>query len=154
MEERFETFTVLIGQISRSIYKLKTMEMAGYDLRSSHVSCLYYLYKMKSLTAKELCDICAEDKANISRAVKYLEENGYLRCESKRVKRYQSPLILTEKGEEIGERIAFKIDRILSRAGDGVSEEDRRIMYRSLAVIRENLSKLCETYEEDGDMKS
>lgn len=154
MEERFETFTVLIGQISRSIYKLKTMEMAGYDLRSSHVSCLYYLYKMKSLTAKELCDICAEDKANISRAVKYLEENGYLRCESKRVKRYQSPLILTEKGEEIGERIAFRIDRILSCAGDGVSEEDRRIMYRSLAVIRENLSKLCETYEEDGDMKS
>lgn len=154
MEERFETFTVLIGQISRSIYKLKTMEMAGYDLRSSHVSCLYYLYKMKSLTAKELCDICAEDKANISRAVKYLEENGYLRCESKRVKRYQSPLILTEKGEEIGKRIAFRIDRILSRAGDGVSEEDRRIMYRSLAVIRENLSKLCETYEEDGDMKS
>ena len=154
MEERFETFTVLIGQISRNIYKLKTMEMAGYDLRSSHVSCLYYLYKMKSLTAKELCDICAEDKANISRAVKYLEENGYLRCESKRVKRYQSPLILTEKGEEIGERLAFRIDRILSRAGDGVSEEDRRIMYRSLAVIRENLSKLCETYEEDGDMKS
>ena len=154
MEERFETFTVLIGQISRSIYKLKTMEMAGYDLRSSHVSCLYYLYKMKSLTAKELCDICAEDKANISRAVKYLEENGYLRCESKRVKRYQSPLILTEKGEEIGKRIAFRIDRILSRACDGVSEEDRRIMYRSLAVIRENLSKLCETYEEDGDMKS
>jgi DNA-binding MarR family transcriptional regulator len=151
MEERFETFTVLIGQISRSIYKLKTMEMAGYDLRSSHVSCLYYLYKMKSLTAKELCDICAEDKANISRAVKYLEDNGYLRCESKRVKRYQSPLILTEKGEEIGERIAFRIDRILSRAGDGVSEEDRRIMYRSLAVIRENLSKLCETYEEDGE---
>ena len=154
MEERFETFTVLIGQISRSIYKLKTMEMAGYDLRSSHVSCLYYLYKMKSLTAKELCDICAEDKANISRAVKYLEENGYLRCESKRVKRYQSPLILTEKGEEIGKRIAFRIDRILSRAGDGVSEEDRRIMYRSLAVIRDNLSKLGETYEEEGDMKS
>ena len=154
MEERFETFTVLIGQISRSIYKLKTMEMAGYDLRSSHVSCLYYLYKMKSLTATALCDICAADKANISRAVKYLEENGYLRCESKRVKRYQSPLILTEKGEEIGKRIAFRIDRILSRAGDGVSEEDRRIMYRSLAVIRENLSKLCETYEEDGDMKS
>ena len=93
MEERFETFTVLIGQISRSIYKLKTMEMAGYDLRSSHVSCLYYLYKMKSLTAKELCDICAEDKAHISRAGKYLEENGYLRCESTRVKRYQSELL-------------------------------------------------------------
>jgi DNA-binding MarR family transcriptional regulator len=149
MEERFETFTVLINAISRSIHKLKAMEMAEFDLRSSHVSCLYYLYKMKSLTAKELCDICAEDKANISRAVKYLEENGYVRCDAKHAKRYQSPLTLTEKGEEIGERIACKIDRILFCAGDGVSEEDRQIMYRSLAVINENLHRVCQAYEQN-----
>lgn len=149
MEERFETFTVLIGEISRSIHKLKTMEMAEFDLRSSHVSCLYYLYKMKSLTAKELCDICAEDKANISRAVRYLEENGYLQCDSKRVKRYLSPLTLTEKGEEIGARIAHKIDRILCHAGDGVDEKDRQIMYRSLSAICENLRRLCDAYEKD-----
>jgi DNA-binding MarR family transcriptional regulator len=149
MEERFETFTVLINAISRSIHKLKAMEMAEFDLRSSHVSCLYYLYKMKSLTAKELCDICAEDKANISRAVKYLEENVYVRCDAKHAKRYQSPLTLTEKGEEIGERIACKIDRILFCAGDGVSEEDRQIMYRSLAVINENLHRVCQAYEQN-----
>jgi DNA-binding MarR family transcriptional regulator len=149
MEERFETFTVLINAISRSIHKLKAMEVAEFDLRSSHVSCLYYLYKMKSLTAKELCDICAEDKANISRAVKYLEENGYVRCDAKHAKRYQSPLTLTEKGEEIGERIACKIDRILFCAGDGVSEEDRQIMYRSLAVINENLHRVCQAYEQN-----
>jgi DNA-binding MarR family transcriptional regulator len=149
MEERFETFTVLINAISRSIHKLKAMEMAEFDLRSSHVSCLYYLYKMKSLTAKELCDICAEDKANISRAVKYLEENGYVRCDAKHAKRYQSPLTLTEKGEEIGERIACKIDRILFCAGDGISEEDRQIMYRSLAVINENLHRVCQAYEQN-----
>jgi DNA-binding MarR family transcriptional regulator len=104
---------------------------------------------MKSLTAKELCDICAEDKANISRAVKYLEENGYVRCDAKHAKRYQSPLTLTEKGEEIGERIACKIDRILFCAGDGVSEEDRQIMYRSLAVINENLHRVCQAYEQN-----
>jgi DNA-binding MarR family transcriptional regulator len=149
MEERFETFTVLINAISRSIHKLKAMEMAEFDLRTSHVSCLYYLYKMKSLTAKELCDICAEDKANISRAVKYLEENGYVRCDAKHAKRYQSPLTLTEKGEEIGERIACKIDRILFCAGDGISEEDRQIMYRSLAVINENLHRVCQAYEQN-----
>ena len=148
MEERFETFTVLINEISRSIHKLKTMEMAEFDLRSSHVSCVYYLYKMKALTAKELCDICAEDKANISRAVKYLEENGYVRCDAKHTKRYQSPLTLTEKGDEIGERIARKIDCILSHVGDGISEEDRRIMYRSLAAITANLQKISETFEE------
>ena len=41
MEERFETFTVLINRISRNIRKIKNAEMAEYDLRSVHISCLY-----------------------------------------------------------------------------------------------------------------
>ena len=78
MEERFQTFTVLISNINRAIYKIKAEEMSEFDLKSSHVSCLYYLYQKTSLTAKELCDICEEDKANISRSMEYLEKNGYL----------------------------------------------------------------------------
>ena len=144
MEERFETFTVLINGISRSIHKLKTAEMAEFDLKSSHVSCLYYLFKQDSLTAKELCDICAEDKANISRSVKHLEEKGYLVCHSKTVKRYQSPLTLTDKGREVGAYIAEKIDSILAYVSEGINEEHRRIMYESLAKISENLRKICE----------
>ena len=71
MQERFQTFTVLITKLNRCIRKIKTEEMAEFDLKSPHVSCLYYLYKADSLTAKELCDICEEDKANISRSFIY-----------------------------------------------------------------------------------
>ncbi len=147
MEQRFEKFTVLITNISRSIHKLKAEEMAEFELKSSHVSCLYYLYKDAPLTAKELCDLSDEDKANISRAIKYLEERGYLICKSKAQKRYQSPLELTEEGREIGGRLVEKIDSILSLAGEGVSDEDRMIMYRSLEHISSNLQKMCEKYK-------
>lgn len=143
MEERFETFTVLIAGINRAIYKIKAREMAEFDLKSSHVSCLYYLYKAKSLTAKNLCDVCGEDKANISRAVKYLETSGYIECASTAQKRYQSALTLTEKGKEIGEKIAAKVDGVLLRASDGLSEEDRLIMYKSLDLVYKNLQKIC-----------
>ncbi len=146
MEERFQTFTGLITDINRCIHKIKTVEMAEYDLKSSHVSCLYYLYKMVSLTARELCDLCREDKANISRTIKYLESNGYLICSSKNVKRYQSPLRLTALGQEVGERISRKIDHILEQASAGITEEQRAAMYRSLASISGNLQKLCDTY--------
>ena len=44
MQERFETFTVLINRISRDIRRIKNQEMAAYHLRSAHVSCLYYIY--------------------------------------------------------------------------------------------------------------
>ena len=98
MEKRFETFTVLVNRISRNIRKIKNQEMAEYGLRSAHVSCLYYLYTGKGLTATDLCECCEEDKATISRALEFLEEEGYLSCESKTAKRYKSPLSLTERG--------------------------------------------------------
>lgn len=146
MEERFKTFTVLIAGINRCIRRIKTEEMAEFNLKSPHVSCLYYLYKANSLTAKELCDICEEDKANISRSVKYLEENGYITCESKNVKRYQSPLLLTEKGRAIGGLVAEKIDAILENASIGLEESERIILYRSLTLIHDNLQKICSNY--------
>lgn len=148
MENRFETFTVLITGISRSIQRIKSEEMAGFHLKSSHVSCLYFLYKENSLTARDLCEICGEDKANISRSIKYLEQNGYLICESATGKRYLSAIKLTERGREIGSALADRVDGILDRASEGLTEQDRMAMYRSLSVINSNLDKICNEYKE------
>lgn len=139
MQERFETFTVLINRISRSIRKIKNQEMAEYDLRSAHVSCLYYLYTNQGATATDLCERCEEDKATISRALDHLETSGYLTCESKSPKRYKSPLILTQKGNEVGKKIADKISRVLDTIGGGLTEEERSAFYRSLSIISESL---------------
>lgn len=149
MQERFKMFTVLIANINRCIHKIKTEEMAEFNLKSSHVSCLYYIYKEDSLTAKELCDMCGEDKANISRAIKYLETNELLLCNEQKQKRYQSPLELTKSGYRIGQFIAEKIDSVLNLASAGLSEEHRLIMYRSLNIINDNLSKICNDYDKD-----
>ena len=149
MEERFKTFTVLISKISRNIRKIKTEEMADFNLKSHHVSCLYYLYKNGSLTAKELCDICEEDKAAISRSILYLEREGYIFCNSDSVKRYKSPLFLTEKGIEAGKNVALKVDGIIDKAGAGLSEEERVIFYKCLNLIDSNLQDICDNYLEN-----
>lgn len=139
MNERFETFTVLINRISRNIRKIKNQEMAEYNLRSAHISCLYYLYSAGGLTATDLCERCEEDKATISRSIDYLENNGYLFCESKSPKRYRSPLVLTEKGLAVAEKIAYKIDSVLDEVSVGLTEEERIAFYRSLTIISESL---------------
>lgn len=148
MQNRFETFTLLISGINRAIQRIKTEEMAEFDLKSSHVSCLYYLYKEERLTARDLCLICGEDKANISRSIKYLEQNGYLVCESTAQKRYLSTIRLTERGREVGEKLAYRVDGILNSASLGISDEERAVLYRSLSLINENLNKICEEYKE------
>ena len=142
MQERFETFTVLINRISRNIRRIKNQEMAEYNLRSVHVSCLYYLYVNNGSTATDLCERCEEDKATISRALDYLEKNEYLTCESKTVKRYNCLLTLTEKGENPGKKIAEKINGVLQEVGAGLTDEERAAFYRNLSIISSNLESV------------
>lgn len=144
MFERFETFTVLINRISRNIRKIKNQEMAAYGLRSIHVSCLYYLRTADALTAKDLCDRCAEDKATISRALDFLEHEGYL----VNPKRYKSTLTLTDKGVVVGDEIAGKIAAVLDAISDGLTAEEREAFYRSLAIISDRLDAVAENGKE------
>ena len=146
MEKRFELFTTYIAKINRSIRRIKTEEMAEFDLKSPHVSCIYYLYKQNLLTAKQLCDICEEDKAAISRSIDYLEKNGLIKCSSKTEKRYKSPLSLTEKGQEIGNQVARVIDEVVDKASIGLTEQDREVFYKCLFVIANNLQKIEDEY--------
>ena len=148
MNDRFETFTVLINRISRNIRRIKNQEMAEYNLRSAHISCLYYLYSSENLTATDLCERCEEDKATISRALDYLKTNGYLTCAAKGTKHYKSPLVLTEKGTAVGKKIADKIDRVLDQISGGLTEEERISFYRSLAIISSSLDAVAESHEQ------
>ena len=147
MQERFETFTVLINRISRNIRKIKIQEMADYNLRSVHVSCLYYCYVNGGATASELCERCEEDKATISRALDYLETNGYITCETQNAKRYKSLLLLTQKGQEAGKKIADRIDGVLNAISGGLTEEERVAFYRSLAIISDSLEAVSKNGE-------
>lgn len=147
MQERFEMFTVLINRISRDIRRIKNQEMAAYHLRSAHVSCLYYIYSMGGVTSAELCEHCEEDKATISRAVDYLETNGFLLRDAG-AKRYKSPLLLTEKGRDTGKRIAEKIDGVLETISHALTEEERIEFYRSLSTISRSLEAIVQNSEE------
>lgn len=147
MQERFETFTVLINRISRNIKKIKNQEMSEYNLRSAHVSCLYYIYTLNDATATDLCERCEEDKATISRALDYLDNNGYITREVECTKRYKSPLLLTDKGYEIGRKIADKIDGVLDTISGGLTEEERIAFYRSLAIISDSLDAVSKLGE-------
>ena len=142
MEERFETFTILIARISRSIKRIKSEEMADFELKGPHVSCLYYLSLCEGMTAAELCERCDEDKAAISRSIDYLEKNGYLTCGSGGARRYRSPLRLTEKGRDACRTIGGRIDAIVAEASAGLGAEERAVMYRALGTIGSRLEQI------------
>lgn len=148
--DRFNKFTISVNRIVRNIHKIKAGEMSKFGLKSTHVSCLYYLYRAeKPLTASELTVVCDEDKAAISRAADYLTKEGFVTCKGTGLKKYKSPLFLTEKGKEAGESVAERVDAIIDAAGGWLSEDDREIFYKSLDIISDNLQKMCDSLEKD-----
>ena len=143
MDERFYIFTNHINSINRSIRRIKNFEMMEYDLKSPHVSCLYYLYKMKNLSIKELTKLCDVDKSAISRTLDFLLNNGFIMVDNSENKSYKNDLFLTDKGNDVGKFISDKIDNILDIASKGLSENEREILYKALDLIDNNLKEIA-----------
>jgi DNA-binding MarR family transcriptional regulator len=143
MEDRFGNFNLLINRISRNIYRIKNKEIAALNLKSSHVSCLYHLYKTDGLTATDLCQKCEEDKAAISRSLDFLEKKEYVICESAQPKRYKSPFYLTEKGKKVGRGLIKRINQILDEIDNDISKQERTLFYQNLSIISDVLDEIA-----------
>ena len=142
MPTRYNNFKVLITKIARGIHKVEEKEMEQINLKSQHISCLYYLSLNNKLRVKDIVDMYLEDKGQVSRSLDFLEKNGYIICESNATKRYNAYYVLTEKGKEVGDYITAKIDDIVSNVSDFLTPEERIIMYKCLTRIANNLEKI------------
>ena len=148
MINRFEIFTTQIAKISRNIRRIKHEEMKKYNLKSLHVSCLYYTFQHNGkLTATKLCEVCDEDKATVSRAIEYLEANGYLKQTESSDKIYKRPIVLTEKGLDVANKITSSINSVLEESSKGLSSEERKVFYKSLITISNNLQNIFINYK-------
>lgn len=144
MQKRFRVFTNLITSIGRSIYRMKAEAMAEYDLKSSHLGCIYYLGVGAARTAAQLARLADEDKANISRALGELEKQGLITRERSEKGRLKRTVALTAEGREVADFLSEHVENILTIVGEGITDEEREIMYRTLGKIDEKLRALCE----------
>lgn len=142
VENIFSIFTNLITNIQRCINKIKDTNMKALGLKSGHVSCLYYLYKIGPMSQAKLCEICEEDKSAISRKVEYLTQNDYLEKNSFDDGKYKQPIILTKKGKEVSEFISDKINEVIQKADSELNDNDRQLLYTSLEKINDKLKKI------------
>ncbi len=142
MKDRFDAFITGVTVCYKYIQRIKNMEMTELGLKGTHVTCLFYLNtRPEGLTAAQLCQMCAEDKASISRTVADLRERGYIAPSEKH---YRAPLKLTEAGKKAAKQMEPMIDRWVTSGGDGLTDAQRETFYQALAVIGQNLRSCVE----------
>ena len=137
MIDRFQAFVSGITICYKYIQKIKTMEMTEFGLKGTHVMCIFYIYhNEENLTAAQLCQLCAEDKAAISRTLVTLQEKGYVESGEKK---YRANLKLTEQGKKLAMQIDGLIEQWVDCGGDGLTDEERNAFYNALNLISSNL---------------
>ena len=148
MQQRYETFTLRIMNISRCVQKIKNAEMAALGLKGKQVQCLFALFNLKdgaSLTA--LCELCDEDKGMMSRTLKELMAQGLVYVDEQKNRKYRNPFRLTGKGNEIADIVSVKISEMLNLGSMGITEADRERLYGTLTQISDNLTNICNSYK-------
>ena len=144
MLNRFETFMTKMNQVNRSIQIIKNREMEKYDLKGTHLMCLYQLKQHEEgLTAKELALLCGEDKAAVSRTLSKLESKemvSFTDVEGK--KRYRTTITLTNQGIQVCDQISKKIEEVLHLQDDDISDEERAIFYKVFTTVADRLQEI------------
>ena len=149
MEDLFVDFTVSILTLNKLVQKIKTYEIEKLGLKPVHVMCGYYLDKNpQGLTAKELVELTLEDKAAISRAVKIMQENGFVQYDSNS---RNAVIKLTDKGKEIASHICKRADEAVSAGSIKFTEEERIFFYKSLGAIVDNLKNYYKDLVKNND---
>ncbi len=147
---RFEQLTTGVSQIYKNIQRIKKLEMHSLGLKGTHVMCLYFLHShSEGLTAADLCTLCKENKAGISRILSDLEERRFIQyTHPQDKKKYRSKAILTDTGKKQAKKVNHLILRAVLKGGRNITAEERDIFYRVLFLISDNLSTFCEELEQ------
>lgn len=143
MNQRFDAFVTGITVCYKYIQKIKSMEVNELGLKGAHVMCMFYLNQHpEGLTASQLCSLCAEDKAAVSRTIAFLRGEGFVRSEGP--KNYRAVLFLTTAGQAVAEKFNELIAGWVCAGGSGLTEQERRDFYYGLDLIASNLRSKIE----------
>lgn len=131
---------MLISSIYRNILRLKDTEMSELGLKGTHLTCLFYLFTSDVKTAAELSKQSGEDKAAISRSIEFLSKGGFIEADGN----YRKFLSLTDKGRQTAQYIVNKVNEFVDAISGDMTEDERKIFYKALNNVSENLKKITE----------
>ncbi len=143
MINRYESFSLTIAGLHRCVQKIETEEMEKMGLKGSYAQYLAALVRYSDgLTLSQLSELCFKDKAAVSRAITEMEKKQLVVRENNSDNSYRAKLTLTQKGVEASEYVRKRAQSAVELGGQGLSEEDRKVFYKSLELIFSNLRKI------------
>lgn len=143
LKDRFKLFSTLMTSVGKNIEKLKTKYSKEFSLKPVHMKWIYFLDKYpEGLSSSELAKKSLVNRSLVSREINYLFEQDLIY--TKNQKRYGEKLFLTEAGKQKARMICNLVDKIQSKIGKNISNEDLETFYNVLTILALDFENILE----------
>jgi DNA-binding MarR family transcriptional regulator len=124
-----------IGEIHRASGIYFSKKFNRFGIGSGQYLFLLNLYKHSGITQEELTERLKLDKATTARAIKKLEDEGYVKRIKKENDRRAYNLELTEKAEQIREDVYLIMDDWESKVKNCLTNEESQELMKLLSKL-------------------
>lgn len=141
MENRnCENIGKYISQLYRRGGAFIAKGMEEYNIGQGQFMFLIELYDQDGRNQEELSKILKIDKGTTARAIKKLEEEGYLKREKDDKDKRVNKVFLTQKGRDIKENIFSILHQWESIISQSIDEDERLLMVNLLKKVCSNIN--------------
>ena len=111
-----------------------------YNIGQGQFMFLLELYIEDGRNQEELAEVLKIDKGTTARAIKKLEENGFIRREKDEKDKRSNKVYLTKEGKEMKGNILFVLNQWDKKMSEQLDEEERELMINLLRKVCSNIN--------------
>lgn len=130
-----------ISQIYRKGRAFMSKSLTEYDMGFGQMMFLLQLYKQDGISQEELSEVLNIDKGTTARAVKKLEEEGFLTREKDEFDKRAYKIYLTDKSKEKEDDVCNVLQEWENILTENITEEEKDTLINILKKICINQKK-------------
>ncbi|MDN4619383.1 MarR family winged helix-turn-helix transcriptional regulator [Paenibacillus sp. PsM32] len=130
-----------IGMIARALDSISNIEFKEYALTKGQYLYLVRICENPGIIQEKLAEMIKVDRTTAARAIKNLEENGFVQKKEDPHNKKIKKLFPTAKGEQIYPVIKKENDYSNLMALEGLSEQENDLLFELLQKVRKNVEK-------------
>lgn len=130
-----------ISCIHRNFHKYLQENLEHYNLGSGQFQFLMMLYQKDGVNQETLAIQLNLDKATSARAIKKLEEKGFVIRKKDAADKRSNKILLTEKAKKLKPRIKTILKKWTDHLLTDISKEDEKRLYFILEKMAKNAEK-------------
>lgn len=125
--------------IDRNVQSILSYKLKEYDINNGQYDFFLYITNHEGITQKELSQGLYIGKATTAKAIKNLEDSGYIkRVKDENDKRFNR-LYLTEKGVKVAPMIRGTFSELVDIYSQDLSEAEYDIIVSALKIVLKNV---------------